>query len=109
MDLLRNVQLTLSPIRVNSGGVFSVFLLAITDLRASGERRHYMWINNADRIASVTRNGMNLMHIPVEHRTHAICWAAVKQTGWAIEFVRDQTIKICLAVAKQEIFYSTLA
>ena len=50
-------------------------------------------------LAAVKQDGYALRY--VEEQTEAICLAAVKQNGYALQYVREQNEAICLAAVKQ--------
>ena len=50
-------------------------------------------------LAAVKQDGFALQY--VKEQTAAICLAAVKQDGYALEYVKKQTEAICLAAVKQ--------
>ena len=50
-------------------------------------------------LAAVKQNGYALQY--VQAQTEEICLAAVKQDGYALKYVQTQTEEICLAAVKQ--------
>ena len=38
----------------------------------------------------------------VKEQTPELCMAAVQQNGWALQFVEEQTPEVCMAAVKQE-------
>jgi len=57
------------------------------------------WINPKKALAAVKQNGYALQY--VKDQTEAICLEAVKQNGLTLKYVKDQTEEICLAAVKQ--------
>ena len=51
-------------------------------------------------LEKVKENGYNLQH--VKNQTPEICLAAVKQEGFALQHVKNQTPEICLAAVEQD-------
>ena len=54
-------------------------------------------------LAAVKQNGWALQFVPMELRTPEICLAAIKQNGWALQFVPMElcSSEICLLAVKQ--------
>ena len=52
--------------------------------------------------SAVTENGLLLAFISDKNRTHDICLHAVKQNGFAILLIKDQTMKLCTEAVKQQ-------
>ena len=52
-------------------------------------------------IEKLKENGMFLKQIPIHEQTEDICLAAVKENGWALEYVHHQTPEICLEAVKE--------
>jgi hypothetical protein len=65
----------------------------------------YYICNNIDKqfpaicMAAVRQDGYALNCI--KEQTPELCMAAVQQDGWALQFVKDQTPEICLAAVRQ--------
>ena len=57
--------------------------------------------NPEECLEVVKQNGYALAF--VKEQTEEICLVAVKQDGMALEYVKDQTPEICLAAVKQNI------
>ena len=49
-------------------------------------------------LESVKEDGYNLQY--VKNQTEEICLAAVKQNGWTLKNVKNQTEQVCLEAAK---------
>ena len=49
----------------------------------------------------VKKDPYYLQHIPAKDQTEAICLEAVKQNGFALEFVEKQTEEICLEAIRR--------
>ena len=56
--------------------------------------------NPEECLEAVKQNGWALQF--VKEQTEEICLEAVKQNGWALQFVKEQTEEICLAAVKQD-------
>ena len=56
-------------------------------------------LKGEEALAVVKQNGYALQY--VEEQTKAICLEAVKQDGYALRYVREQNEAICLAAVKQ--------
>ena len=50
-------------------------------------------------LAAVKQNGYALQYI--KDQTEEMCLAAVKEDGYALKFVKEQTEEMCLAAVKQ--------
>ena len=50
-------------------------------------------------MAAVKQNGYSLQY--VKEQTPEICMAAVKQNGYSLQYVKEQTPEICMAAVKQ--------
>ena len=57
------------------------------------------WNDKDYCLAAVRQNGFSLNY--VEEQTLEICLAAVRQNGLALQYVKNQNDKICLAAVKQ--------
>jgi ABC-type Fe3+ transport system substrate-binding protein len=59
----------------------------------------YKYFTEAESLEAVKQNGYVLKY--VREQTEAICLEAVKQNGYALKYVREQTEAICLEAVKQ--------
>ena len=59
------------------------------------------WYNNEYCLASVKNNGYNLQF--VKNQTEEICLAAIKRHRWALKYVKNQTEEICLEALNQNV------
>jgi len=57
------------------------------------------WSNEKECLAAVKQNGYALQY--VKNQTLEICLAAVNQNGCAVKYVKNQTLEICLVAIKQ--------
>ena len=79
-------------------------LLTVNELleKLDEEKKKCIGFNYTDHNAcleAVKQNGFNLKY--VKNQTPDICLEAVKQDGWALKYVKEQTEDICLAAVKQ--------
>ena len=49
----------------------------------------------------VQNDGEALQYVPSEYQTEELCMTAVKQNGYALEYVKNQTEEICMEAIKQ--------
>lgn len=72
-------------------------------IEASGKTKAWAvgeQLSGAKALAAVKQDGWALQH--VKEQTPEICLAAVKQYGYALQYVNEQTPEICLAAVKQD-------
>ena len=53
------------------------------------------------RLANIRRNGEYIKYVKEQEQTPELCLEAVKQNGWALQFVKNQTYDVCLEAIRQ--------
>lgn len=61
-------------------------------------------LSDTEALKAVEQNGFTLQYI--RNQTYKICLAAVEQNGFALQYVRNQTLEICLAAMEQSVLAS---
>ena len=80
---------------------------ALEDIKQDGFKLRYKYVQDvADEeicLAAVKNDGYALEYVSPENQTQEICLAAVKQDGYALRYVspENQTPEICLVAVKQ--------
>ena len=49
----------------------------------------------------VKENSLNLKFVPSQYQDREICLTAVRQNGWALEYIKNQTREICLEAVRR--------
>lgn len=58
-------------------------------------------ILNETYLASIQQCGSNVQHIPQERRTQRLLFAAVRQDGESLQYVRDPPLELCFAAVER--------
>jgi len=65
------------------------------------KNKSYKYFTEEEALAAVKRSGYNLQY--VKNQTEEICIEAVKQNAHALQYVKNQTEEICLAAVDQDL------
>ena len=60
-----------------------------------------LWYDPEVCLAAVKQDGYALKY--VKEQTPEICMAAVQENGWALRYVKEQTPEICMEAVKQDV------